>query len=202
MDEHSVSRWIRGLAAGNQEAEEGIWRVYFQQLVELARRHLGALPRRVADEEDIALSALNSFFMGAREGKFPQLADRDDLWKLLFVIATRKSLAQRRRHFAVTRPDQRMARAGDPAELQRELEAAIGREPSPDFAAQCAEELRLRLAELPDDACRQIAIWRLQGQTNREIADLLGTYEVKVERKLRLIRQHWSTAFDNLAHAD
>src|SRR5262249_36398416 len=54
-------------------------------------------PRRAADEEDVALSALASFCRGAEQGRFPRLEDRDDLWALLVVIAARKAVDLRQR---------------------------------------------------------------------------------------------------------
>jgi hypothetical protein len=45
----------------------------------------------VADEEDVALSAFDSFCRGAEKGRFPRLQDCDDLWQLLFMITTRKA---------------------------------------------------------------------------------------------------------------
>ncbi len=38
----------------------------------------------------MALSAFHSFCDRAGRGQFPQLADRDDLWRLLATITTRK----------------------------------------------------------------------------------------------------------------
>jgi hypothetical protein len=76
----SVSRWIQKLNAGDKDmpAEE-LWRRYFKSLVTLARAHLGGLPRRAADEEDVALSAFNSFCQGALRGSLPELNDRTNL---------------------------------------------------------------------------------------------------------------------------
>ena len=47
--------------------------------------------RRVADEDDVALSAFKSLCVGAARGRYPILTDRDDLWRLLIVIAARKA---------------------------------------------------------------------------------------------------------------
>ena len=67
-----------------------LWERYFRRLVGLARRKLQDTPRRVADEEDVALSAFASFCRGAEAGCFPQLADRDNLWHLLVTLTERK----------------------------------------------------------------------------------------------------------------
>ena len=60
MNEDQISLWIERLRDGDQRAPEEIWRQYFEKLVRLARRRLGEMPKRAVDEEDVALSALNS----------------------------------------------------------------------------------------------------------------------------------------------
>jgi hypothetical protein len=39
---------------------------------------------------------------------------------------------------------------------------------------------------------RSVALWKMEGFTNREIAGRLGCVEHTVERKLRVVRQIWS----------
>src|SRR6516165_3804153 len=89
---HSVSHWIGQLRAGDQVAAQHLWEGYFRRLVGLARCKLQGLPRRAADEEDVALSAFASFCHGVECGRFPQLADRNDLWRLLVTITARKAI--------------------------------------------------------------------------------------------------------------
>jgi hypothetical protein len=79
MAEQSVSDWIGQLKAGDERAAQRLWEDYFQRLVRLARARLQGVPRRAADEEDVALSAFDSFCRGAEAGRFPRLNDRDDL---------------------------------------------------------------------------------------------------------------------------
>src|SRR5262245_56797441 len=92
-----VTLWLRQLRAGDREAAQPLWERYFRRLTALVRDRLRGLPRAAADEEDVALSAFDSFFRRAEAGRFPRLDDRDDLWQLLLLIATRKAcdLAQR-----------------------------------------------------------------------------------------------------------
>ena len=89
--EGSVTRWLHELVAGDQAAAQELWNRYFQRLVGLARSKLRGAPRRAADEEDVALSAFDSFCRGAEQGRFPRLDDRDNLWRLLVVITERKA---------------------------------------------------------------------------------------------------------------
>jgi hypothetical protein len=86
----SVTRWIDRLKAGNRAAAQRLWERYFKRLVAVARSQLRDTPRRAADEEDVALSAFNSFCRGAERGRFPELLDRNSLWRLL-VTMTRTS---------------------------------------------------------------------------------------------------------------
>src|SRR3954463_3922180 len=98
MDDHgSVTLWLGALRAGDLDAAQPLWERYFAQLVRLARARLRATPRTDADEEDAALSAFDSFCDGAAHGRFPSLADRDELWRLLVVLTARKAAAQARR---------------------------------------------------------------------------------------------------------
>src|SRR5262245_60587 len=92
----SVTQWIDRLKAGDPDAAQKLWERYFRRLVGLARKKLRSAPRRAADEEDVALSAFDSFCRNAEQGRFPQLLDRDSLWRLLVVFTARKSAHLRR----------------------------------------------------------------------------------------------------------
>src|SRR5262249_41897101 len=62
----------------------------------------------------------------------------------------------------------------------------------PEFAAQVAEECQRLLAILNKKALQSMALWKLEGYTNREIADRLGCVPRTVERKVQAIRRLWS----------
>src|SRR6059036_1916383 len=82
----SVTAWIGALKAGDHAAAQKLWERYYEQLVRLARKKLAGGRRRAADEEDVVQNALDSFYRGAAQGRFPQLRDRDNLWPLLIEI--------------------------------------------------------------------------------------------------------------------
>src|SRR5262249_17775188 len=90
----SVTRWVTALKGGDTAAAQPLWERYHGQLVALARQKLRSARRREADEEDVVQSAFHSFFQGVARGRFPQLHDRDNLWRLLVVITARKALDQ------------------------------------------------------------------------------------------------------------
>jgi DNA-directed RNA polymerase specialized sigma24 family protein len=181
--DESVSHWLERLQAGDHAAAQPLWEAYFQRLVAMARARLQGAPRRAADEEDVALSAFDSFCRGAEQGRFPQLRDRGDLWRLLVTITGHKAL-DRLRH-------ERRQKRGGGAAGPVALEEVIGREPTPEFAAQVAEECRRLLGLLDDAELEAVALWKMEGYTTEEIAARLGYTPRTVERKLRLIRQVW-----------
>jgi DNA-directed RNA polymerase specialized sigma24 family protein len=188
----SVSHWLNLLQAGDTAAAQPLWERYFQRLVGLARRKLQGAARQVADEEDVALSAFDSFCRSARSGRFPQLGDRDDLWRLLVLLTARKASHLRRDQGRQKRGGgvHRAEPAAGPEGAA--LEAVLGREPSPEFAAEVAEECRRLLAGLGDPDLEAVALWKMEGYDNAEIAAKLGCAPRTVERRLRLIRQLWN----------
>ncbi|SRR5579883_486690 len=196
--EGSVTRWIGDLKAGGEAAAQPLWERYFERLVRLARHKLRASPRRAAveDEEDAALSAFDSFCRGAAGGRFPQLTDRDDLWRLLVVITVRKALHQLERQRAAKRGgDQVLGQSaligGGAHEGEAALDRLVGSEPTPEFAALVAEQYRRLRDALGDDSLRQVLDLRLEGFDREEIAARLGCAVRTVTRKLDVIRQTW-----------
>jgi len=205
-DGHSITGWLGNLKEGDQTAAQPLWERYFSKLVVVARAKLSRLRRATADadEEDAALSAFNSFCAGAARGKFPQLADRDDLWRLLVVITARKAMAQANRQGRKKRGGGRVVE--EAVLFGQNLDAADGslagleqiaaRGPSPEFAAMMAEECRKLLDALDDDSLRQVAVSRMEGYNNDEIAAELGCARRTVARRLELIRKTWLATWE------
>ncbi len=199
-DPGSVSRWLGDLKAGDAAAVQPLWERYFAQLVRLARAKLRNA-RQVGgavDEEDAALSAFHSFCAGVAQGRFPQLADRDDLWRLLVVITARKAGAQVQREGRQKRGGGRVRAAADMEMAEGDgaplgvLGLVLATGPTPAFAAAAAEEFRRLLATLDDDDLRRIALDRMEGYTNDEIAERLGCARRTVARRLDLIKRLWA----------
>jgi DNA-directed RNA polymerase specialized sigma24 family protein len=188
----SVTRWLTLLQAGDSAAAQPLWERYFGRLVGLARMKLHGSPKRVADEEDVALSAFDSFCRNAERGRFPQLADRDDLWQVLVVLTARKAAHLRRDQARQKRRGAGPEASPLPKETEEEAIAGLlSREPDPAFAAQVAEEYQRLLCCLGDAELQSVAVWRMEGLTVEEIAARLGYVPRSVKRKLRLIREAW-----------
>ena len=194
--EGSVTGWIDHLRAGDDIAAQRLWERYFHELVRLDRAHLRAKPRGAVDEEDIALSAFDSFCRGTEQGRFPRLDDRDGLWRLLVTITARKVVDQVERQCRQKRGGGRVRSETDLAGSESEaagagLDRAVGREPTPEFAAMMADECRRLLAELGDETLHRIALLRMEGYSDGEIASQLDCSLRTVGRKLKLIRDIW-----------
>jgi RNA polymerase sigma factor (sigma-70 family) len=186
----TVSRLIQQLP--NPEAFEKLWQNYFPRLVNLARTRLRGVPRASADEEDVALSALNSFIKGFERGRFPKLSDREGLWRLLVIITVRKAIDLRAHVNCPRRGGGKVFNETDldnPEAEEAWLAQVMDQEPTPEMGEILRGEVDHLLNRLPDPQLRSIAQLKLEGWTNGEIAQQLGCAEITVERRLRRIRQ-------------
>jgi DNA-directed RNA polymerase specialized sigma24 family protein len=164
--------------------------------MQLARQRLGERHRRSADEEDVALSAFKSFCLGAAAGAFSDLEDRQSVWKLLVTLTLRKANAELRRQFAAKRGGG--AVGGESVFLAPEdsgaspgLENFPDDQPPPDLAVLMSEECERLLGYLDDETLKRIALGKLDGYTNEELAKQLDCSVPTVERKLARIRKIW-----------
>jgi RNA polymerase sigma factor (sigma-70 family) len=193
----SVTVWIGALKAGDHAAAQRLWERYFRQLVRLARARFGGARRRARGEEDAALSAFDSFCRGAAQGRFPQLRDRDNLWPLLVVITARKVIdarnheARAKRGGGKVRGESAWLDAFDCSDRDGGINLVIGDEPTPAFAAEVAEWMQRLLNALDSEELRAVAVWKMEGCSNEEVAAKLGCSCRTIERKLKLIRKLW-----------
>lgn len=187
-----VTGWIQRLRDGDGSAVQHLWNGYFQRMVLAARQRLQGAARGMADEEDVALSAFNSFCLGAQAGRFPQLLDSHSLWPLLLVITANKSVDLIRQNNRQRRGGGLERLSGEP--LAAALSELISREPRPEFTAELSDQLGQLLKDLDtsgDPVLRQIALLKLEGLSNDEIATRVGCVRRSVERKLQVIASLW-----------
>jgi DNA-directed RNA polymerase specialized sigma24 family protein len=187
----SVTVWLAPLRAGDAAAAERLWEGYYRRLVALARQKLRGQPRAAADEEDVALSAFDSFFQGIQQGRFPRLEDRGDLWQVLVMLTARKAWRQTR-YEQRDRRDWRRAQHASALEEEEGAVEVIGGEPTPEFAALLAEECRRLLEALGDEQLRAVALGKMEGYTNEELAARLDCAPRTIDRRLGRIRSLWS----------
>jgi DNA-directed RNA polymerase specialized sigma24 family protein len=194
VDDVSVTVWLDRLKAGDRGAAQPLWDRYFDRLVRLAKGRLAARLRRSADEEDVALSAFDSFCRAADAGRFPRLDDRDDLWAVLVCLTERKANALVDREGAKKRGGGHVRGDSVLSPADGGGPAVAAPDPTPAFAAEVADECERLLGTLDahDPLLRQLANWKLEGFSNAEIAAKLGKSLATVERKLGLIRSLWA----------
>jgi DNA-directed RNA polymerase specialized sigma24 family protein len=138
---------------------------------------------------------LRTFFAGAAEQRFPQLTDRNDLWALLVLITRRKAVAYVRHGTRLKRGGGEVAGESSlttPGGGEGSLDALMGDEPTPAFAAEVAEECRRLMDLLGDDVLRTVATLKMQGHTVEEIAEKTDTTRRTTERRLQIIRGKWA----------
>ena len=183
--DEAVTAWLGQLQAGDADAVRPLWDRYFHRLVGLARTRLGHSCRRAADEEDVALSAFDSFCRNAARGRFPDLGDRESLWRLLAAFTVRKVARHLRDAARLKR------KGGTVADGPESLADVFGKEPDPALAAEVAEECGRLLGALGDAELRRVALLRMDGHSVEEVAASVGCAPRSVKRKLQLIRSIW-----------
>lgn len=192
-----VSHYIQRVKDGRDEEATGqLWDKYFEQLVRVARRSLGTLPKRAADEEDVAISAMHSFFNAAESGRFESLKNRDELWKLLVTIVIRKSnrLKERatvkKRGSGLVRGESVFLKSGDL------VSPGLTGVPEEGIVSELMLECSELIQGLDDDVLRRIALLKMQGYTSDEVAEQLDVSRATVKRKLRRIKESFAGALE------
>ncbi len=201
-DTNSITQWIEGVRQDDSVAVQMLWNAYFEQLVRLARQQMDGARKGVVDEEDVALSAFNSFCQAARKGRFTQLVGRESLWPLLVSITAHKSVdairAENRKKRGGTGGPISIAGSeserGAPYAARRvELNSAVeflDRGPTPEAAAELKDLFQWFMVQLDntgDLLLRRIALMKLEGASTTEIAKALGVARRTIERKQKLI---------------
>jgi RNA polymerase sigma factor (sigma-70 family) len=176
----SITRLIRAAQDGRNSAAGPLLEAYFDRLVRLARDRLQSLPGMAAYEEDVALRSFHSLYQRLRDPARPLLLEgRDDLWRLLATRTISRAIDLIRRHRPGEVP-------GD-----HDLGQLLAHEPTPEEVAEVADECRRLLDLLDEPELRRIALLKVEGYTNEEIAARLDCVPRTVERKIARIRLLW-----------
>ncbi|MEO1524874.1 MAG: ECF-type sigma factor [Planctomycetota bacterium] len=192
MEDEPISEWIQNLKEGDSSAAEDLWRVFFERVRQYARGQLGHLPKRVADEDDLAITVFHAVVAGTQEGRFRQMESRRDFWKLLVVIASRKASNLRRKQAQRREAgESALIDASQLEELHPMQNLQDHRDEFIDIDAVygACEDL---LSEL-HGSMRRVALLRLEGHTNEEISKIIGRSVKTVEHYFNRIRNQWQT---------
>jgi DNA-directed RNA polymerase specialized sigma24 family protein len=190
--EGSVTRIIPALQHGEEQAVQLLWERYFEPMLRVAEARLRGAPCRAGGAEDVAVAAFLRFCRDVqKQGRFPDLSSRDNLLRLLFRFTVCEAADFRKRE---TRRHEKVR--GDSALGKAGFEPHAGREPPPEGQAQLAS----LLAKLPEDELqlRSIALLRLEGFSNDEIAAARKLSRATVERRFDMIRGYLKADWEAL----
>jgi RNA polymerase sigma factor (sigma-70 family) len=192
----SVSAWIGQLKAGEEPALAQLHRRYWPALVGLARKRLGQIAVRAADEEDVAQEAFWAFYQAVKAGRVPRLENRHHLLALLSHIISCRAANHINRELGTQKRG--AGRVRDEAGVQELLKMSAGRglDHMPDRHGTPLEEVVLQdcyrrfVTELPV-GLREYAEWYLVGFNHAEIAQQLDCTRRTVDRKIALVLRKW-----------
>ncbi len=171
---------LRRFRSGEQEAAAELFVRYSQRLQKLAERQCSIQLARRNGTDDIIQSVFRTFFRRVAKGQY-DVADGEDLWRLLLVLALNKIRNAASFHHAQKRDVRRT------------------REVAPDQAARLDGDdeealllLRMTIDEVlaqQSESNRDIIRLRIDGHSIQEISQRTGRAQRTIERVLQSFRK-------------
>lgn len=177
------------LKSGNPTATHAIWERFYPKLVQAANKRLLKNPDPATSGEDIAQSSFRNVCLGVLEGKYPQLENRDDLWRLLM-----SSMINRvRSHYRSINAQKRTVAQQESIDwIDDELLTELN---SHEAQSQLDDLIDFLLVKLDQEdssgELRQIALLYLHEHSASEIAKILHKRKTNILHKVQLIRSLW-----------
>ena len=194
----SITNAITALGNYDPQAAQLIWDRFFQRLCAYAETLVYKRHRRLLTSDEIAASAFMALVEGVREKRFEKVRNRDELWQMLSLIAARKAINFQKQLDRAKRGNGQVK--GDSAFGTMGINGVVDfiqRDLAPETGAQIQELSQQFLQRLPNDELRNVALWRMAGYSNAEIAEKAGCVVRTIERKLNLIRKIWTELIEN-----
>lgn len=185
--EQSVTNWINALKGGDHLAAERLWSFLQRRLVNHAQRLVRVSPAHY-DEDDVALSAFGAMCDGLQNGRYEDIDNRSDLWKLLAVITVNKA-RKRAEH------ENRLKRGGAFSKIsdgESILKLLTSNDLPPELSLSMKEECERKLESLEQKELKLVVLLKVEGYTNDEIADSMGCTRRSIQRRLAVIREIWT----------
>lgn len=175
------------------------WKRYRARLLGFIRKTLGVGKSRFYDEDDLVQITFENFFNGIVDGRIDDWGRRDP-WPLLAVIARRKMVDcfhyehRRKRGNGRVQNESSLPRTNGSA-AERPLSQLVV-DPATPMADVIWEERYGRLLDkLNDASLRRVAVLKVDGYKNEEIAELMNCSRATVCRRLSTIRNLWRDDF-------
>lgn len=175
---------IERCRTGDQDAARVLFDAYVERLLPLARRRISQRLASRVDAEDIVQSVFRTFFARLKDDQF-ELANQDDLFRLLVRITVHKTLRQIAHHKAAKRDPG--LETGQNESAHEQLLQILASEPTPEATVTLLDQLEHFMQQMPEGD-RQILTLRMEGFSTEEIAQKTGSYDRKIRRVLERIR--------------
>lgn len=185
----SVSKWVSQVKAGDRSAARFLWVRFYGKLVRAATRRLGRNPDPALGGEDIAQGAFANVCEGLLAGKYPQLENRDDLWRLLMASMVNRVNS----HFRSINAQKRTVALNQPLEQIDEKSLLMLATPAAQVELQDLIEQLLETLDQDDPTgeLREIALLYLQEHSASAIAKKMRRRKTNILQKIHLIRLLW-----------
>ena len=179
---------------------ERIWQKFFPRLMRFAKTRITHLRTGAFDEEDIALSAIKSFFRCMEAGKYQAIEGDDELWRLLVTITSRKITAQLRRQMAAKRANEHTESVFGDADGAHDsfapgLAQVMDKRNLPESTSAVINACEEMLGLLTNEMVKRTAIMRLEGYSNQEIAAELQCSVARVKQRVAKAKQVWNLQY-------
>lgn len=191
-DLNRLQNCLQRVRQGDPNAIAELYNRYLERSVRLAKSRLKGGEDHLIDDEQAAMSALESLVLRVRGGNYTDLDDHLKLWNLLACIINRKVFKYRRSMYGPTRsPDQPMIAVN---QLNGDSSNDNGfsladQEPSPLSAVIANDTLQQILDSLTDEGARTVLLLRMEGYSDAEIADKVNHSRNWVSRRTSAIRR-------------
>lgn len=190
----SIIEWLEAARGGDNAAVERLWNRFSKRMTKLARKWLDSVADAPAylDASDVMTVAFTSFQQALASGSYREVAGSEDLWQLLATITLNKARDQ----FVSETAQKRGGRVNIFSIDDSNAHEHPSAEPTPEFAAMMTDECRRLLSLLDDPELETIALEKLSGSTNEEIAEQLDYSRRTIQRLLNAIRDRWQEELD------
>lgn len=183
---------LKRVRQGDPNAIAELYNRYLDRSVRLAKSRLNVGEDHLIDDEQAAMSALESLILRVRGGSYSDINDHLKLWNLLACIINRKLTKYRRSMYGPTRSPEKPFIPVSEIDGDSSNDFGINvpdHEPSPVSAVIANDTLQQILDGLNDPDARSVLLLRLEGYSDAEIAERLSHSRSWVARRTTAIRR-------------